>query len=208
MSDKNTNVRDLAYFRELQYDVVVKKRKDRFIVIIPELAIAEEDESLDKAYEKLDLEKERYLQKMIENEYQGYIKEPEGRRDKKRIVSGMAPFFVKVVVVLIVVALGARIVVGTFGASAVELLNTARESTFWAAKISDVIYYMKYSPSELLNDRPAYKTEIMRLRNAAASRDVKSAVVNAGKKEESSAMTVKEVLVRRPVDFGAYYEVD
>ena len=69
---------------------------------------------------------------------------------------------------------------------------------------------MKYSPSELLNDRPAYRTEIMQLRSAVASRDVKSAVVNAGKKEESSVMTVKEVkevLIRRPVDFGAYYEV-
>ena len=190
MNSNTEKQKDLEYFKKLQYDVVVKKRKDRFVVFIPELAIVEEDESLDKAYEKLDLEKERYLQKMIENEYQGYIKEPEGRRDKKRIVSGMVPFLVKLVVVLLVVAM--------FGLGAEKALNTARQSKFWAAKISDVIYYMKYSPSELLNDRPAYRTEIMRLR---------SAVVNAGEKEDPSVMAVKEVLVRRPVDFGAYYEV-
>ena len=199
MKGNTENQKDLEYFKKLQYDVVVKKRKDRFVVFIPELAIVEEDESLDKAYEKLDLEKERYLQKMVENEYQDYIKEPEGRRDKKRLVSGMIPFLVKFVMVLLVVAMFA---------GSMKMLNTVSQSKFWAAKISDVIYHMKYSPSDQLNDRPAYKTEIMQLRSAVASRDVKSAVVNAGKKEESSVMTVKEVLVRRPVDFGEYYEVD
>jgi len=40
---------------------VVKKGKKRFIVFIPELAVVEEDESLDKAYEKFDSEKEKYF---------------------------------------------------------------------------------------------------------------------------------------------------
>ena len=63
MSNNKEN-KDLGYFKNLQYDIVIKKRKNRFVLFIPELAIVEEDENLEKAYEKLESEKEKYFSRL------------------------------------------------------------------------------------------------------------------------------------------------
>ena len=100
-NDKNN--KDLEYYKKLQYEVITKKRKNRFEVIIPELAIIEEDESLEKAYEKLESEKEKYFQEMIENDYQDYIKEPEGEKIKKEYIPGLTNYLKKLTITLIIV---------------------------------------------------------------------------------------------------------
>ena len=102
-SDKNN--KDLEYYKKLQYEVITKKRKNRFEVIIPELAIIEEDESLEKAYEKLELEKEKYLQTMIENGYQDYIKEPGGGKIKKEYIPGLTNYLLKLVMTILIITL-------------------------------------------------------------------------------------------------------
>ena len=104
-SDKNN--KDLEYYKKLQYEVITKKRKNRFEVIIPELAIIEEDESLEKAYKKLELEKEKYFQTMIENGYQDYIKEPEGGKIKKEYIPDLTNYLIKLTItVLVIIFLG------------------------------------------------------------------------------------------------------
>ena len=104
-SDKNN--KDLEYYKKLQYEVITKKRKNRFEVIIPELAIIEEDESLEKAYEKLESEKEKYFQEMIENDYQDYIKEPEGEKIKKEYIPDLTNYLIKLTItVLVIIFLG------------------------------------------------------------------------------------------------------
>ena len=66
MENKKNEERDLTYFRELQYDCVLKKKGDHFITFIPELAIVAEGETFDAAYEKINVQKEAYFQEMIE----------------------------------------------------------------------------------------------------------------------------------------------
>ena len=111
MNSNTEKQKDLEYFRKLQYDVVVKKKKKRFIVFISELAILCEDENLEKAYEKLEYEKEKYFQEMIANEYQDDIREPEGGKITKGSVaniSNLAEYLIKLgITVVIVVILGA-----------------------------------------------------------------------------------------------------
>ena len=125
MNSNTEKHKDLEYFRELQYDVVVKKRKDRFIVFIPELAILCEDENLEKAYEKLEYEKEKYFQEMIANEYQDHIREPEGGKITKTSVaniSNLAEYLIKLGITVVIVVI--------FGAVGMKVtLNKVRHET-------------------------------------------------------------------------------
>ncbi len=113
MNSNTEKQKDLEYFKKLQYDVVVKKGKKRFIVFIPELAVVEEDESLDKAYEKLDSEKAKYFQEMIENGYQDYIKEPEGRKIRKTSISDLTNYLLKLAITIVII-----IILGVVGMNA------------------------------------------------------------------------------------------
>ncbi len=67
---------DLKYYTKLNYDVVIRKRGDVFVLHLPELLFIEEDESLENAYKKIELKKEKYFQEMIESGYQDLIKVP------------------------------------------------------------------------------------------------------------------------------------
>ena len=103
MNSNVENQKDLEYFKKLQYEVVVKRRKGGFIVFIPELSIIEKDESLEKAYEKLELKKEKYFQEMIENGYQDHIKEPEGRKIGKTRISDLTNYLLKLAITVVVI---------------------------------------------------------------------------------------------------------
>ncbi len=48
-TDETADGRDLDFYRQLHYDVILKKRKGRFVVFIPEVTIIEENEKLEKA---------------------------------------------------------------------------------------------------------------------------------------------------------------
>ena len=54
--------KDLEYFKGLKYTTIVRRNKGKFMLYIPELSLFEEDENIDKAYEKLVSEKEKYFQ--------------------------------------------------------------------------------------------------------------------------------------------------
>ena len=44
------NEKTLEYFRNLKYDVVIRKKKDKYILYIQELGLLGEDKNLKKAY--------------------------------------------------------------------------------------------------------------------------------------------------------------
>jgi len=86
--------KDLEYFKNLKYNTVVRKNKDKFLLYIPELSLLEENKNIDKAYEKLVAEKEIYFQKMIEMGIKDEIVEP-AIFGRKRLETGLIPFFIK-----------------------------------------------------------------------------------------------------------------
>lgn len=105
MNSNDEKQKDLEYFKKLQYEVGVKRRKGEFIVFIPELSIIEKDGSLEKAYGKLEFEKEKYFQEMIESDNQEYIKEPKsgkGNKIEKQFITNLVPFFVKTLTILLI----------------------------------------------------------------------------------------------------------
>lgn len=97
------NEKDLEYFKSLKYDIVIRKKKEGFLLSIHELSLLEEDNDIEKAYEKLEYEKDKYFQKMIENGYQEHIGEPKGKKIKKDSPWNLAPFFVKLFAIILVV---------------------------------------------------------------------------------------------------------
>ena len=80
---KDDKKKDLDYYMSLQYEVILKKRKRGFALYIPELAIVEEDENLQKAYEKLKSEKNNYFKNYVNALFsitqKGFLKDITGR---------------------------------------------------------------------------------------------------------------------------------
>ena len=109
---------DLKHFENLEYTVVIKKRGNKFILLIPELGIAEKDENLEKAYQRIQLEKERYIKKMIEFDLQDEIIEPEKPiseriSDKKIFGPNGTAFIIKVIIILFACVVAAHFIVGS-----------------------------------------------------------------------------------------------
>lgn len=98
--DKEKN---LDYFNNIKYDVVIKKRGNKFFLYLPELSLVEEDENLDKAYEKLESEKVKYFQDMIKMEAQDEIIEPTKLiKSGKKLLESLVLFSGKLAIVLFI----------------------------------------------------------------------------------------------------------
>mgnify|MGYP001561477685 CR=1 FL=1 len=95
--------KDLEYYKKLTYDIILKKKGDQFVLIIPELCCIEENATLEKAYEKLELEKEKYFKEIIEIGSQAYIREPGAIKHKKsNLFNSLLPFMIKLVIIIVV----------------------------------------------------------------------------------------------------------
>ncbi len=105
--------KDLNYYKNLPYDVIVRKKGGLYLVFIPELSLVEEDEHFDKAHEKLEKAKEKYFREAIERGYKDYIKEPETNKIILKDTYGLIPFFVKLAIVLVILLFSVKVVLNT-----------------------------------------------------------------------------------------------
>ncbi|MBL7045407.1 MAG: discoidin domain-containing protein [Parcubacteria group bacterium] len=96
------NEKNLEYFKNLKYHVIVKKHKNKYTLYIPELSLFEEGNVFEAAYKKLETKKEKYFLQMIEMEAQDEIIEPSHLSIKnfKRLLRGLIPFFIKLFVTM------------------------------------------------------------------------------------------------------------
>jgi hypothetical protein len=69
--------KDVGYYKNMEYEVILRKKKGNFVLVVPELCIVEEDKDLGKAYEKLESKKEQYFIEMIEDGFEEYNRKPE-----------------------------------------------------------------------------------------------------------------------------------
>ncbi|MBT6047765.1 MAG: discoidin domain-containing protein [Candidatus Scalindua sp.] len=101
----DNNEKNLEYFNNLKYHVLVKKHKNKYTLYIPELSLFEESNVFEAAYKKLETKKEKYFLQMIEMEAQDEITEPSYLNIKnfKRLLRGLIPFFIKLFVTMAVV---------------------------------------------------------------------------------------------------------
>ena len=100
-----SEVKDIEYYKQLQYDVRLIKKGEKFILFIPELSLIEEDENLEKAFEKVEKEKDDFFKKMIEDGAQEFIREPEAVKSKKTPFDNFVPFLIKLSIILVITVL-------------------------------------------------------------------------------------------------------
>jgi hypothetical protein len=105
------NQQGLERLKGLDYAVVVKKRGNKFILFISELGIVEEDISLEKAYQKVEAEKNSYLRKMLEFDLQDEIIAPvkssvSTSPSKNIFVSSIGIFMTKLIILAFVGIMG------------------------------------------------------------------------------------------------------
>lgn len=180
----------LDYYKNIQYDVVVRKKGDRYIVFIPELSLAEEDTTLNQAYEKLEKEKENYFRKMIEWGYQDYIRKPGGTKKEKKDVNDLSPFFIKFAIVLITLLM-------FFAFTGMATLNVASEL------IKNKVKTLLKEPDRFLvkfNEMMANKTDEQK---EELKRQVRHAVENIKPYADELGVLFKEDNSRtKKIEFG------
>ena len=95
------------YFKSKNYTVRFRKNGKFFTLFIPDLSLVAEDEKLEKAYEKLEQEKEKFFRCMIESGFANCIPEPERVDTANKPRSGLKHFFVKLsIIVTLIILLG------------------------------------------------------------------------------------------------------
>jgi hypothetical protein len=98
---KKKEKKKLKYFEDLEYDVVLRKKNDTFVLFIEELNCFAQDKDPKEAYEKLKTEKRDYFNQMIALDRQHLINEPESSDNEKLLFNSLLPFCVKFIIVLI-----------------------------------------------------------------------------------------------------------
>jgi len=89
--------KDIDYFNELSYDVILRKKGDGFILFIPEISCLSEDKDLSVAYQKLKVRKQELFHEMIASDLSESIPEPERTTANKNITTSMLYFITKVI---------------------------------------------------------------------------------------------------------------
>ena len=141
--------KNLEYYKKLNYDVVLKKKGDCFVLFIPDLCCIEEDISLEKAYEKLELEKEKYFQEMIESGSQSYIREPEAVKLKKsNLFNSLLPFMIKLAIIVFVGVVGMQVVEGRIKSLGHKIFNKHNISEKAHSVVTDLNNKLKSMPPE------------------------------------------------------------
>jgi len=106
--------KDIGYYKDMEYEVVLRKKRGNFVLVVPDLCIVEKDEDLGKAYEKLESKKEEYFIEMIEDGFEEYIRKPEktiiSKQFRDKFGHNLALFGIKSLLVLIICFIGVSIV--------------------------------------------------------------------------------------------------
>ena len=105
--------KDLDYYMNMNYDVVIKKKNERYYLIIEELSIIVDGDTLNEAYEKLYKEKEKYFKKAIESDALHFVKEPQHYVKREKLFRDLPQFFVKVLIIAVIFAFMSNIVIGS-----------------------------------------------------------------------------------------------
>jgi hypothetical protein len=98
---------DFDHFKSLKYDIIVRKRKDKFVLFISELGLIKEDQNLEQAYRKIETAKEEYFKSMIGSDLSDRIQEPSNLKSKRKFTNNITNFTVKAMIVIFIGIIGA-----------------------------------------------------------------------------------------------------
>lgn len=124
-----TKNRDIEWFRNLPYPVILTRREDAFFVMISELALVVEDRNLATAYTQLHAEKDAYFQKMFEMKIPDQIPLPDRIRRRSSLADGLLQFALKSAIIASIALLAGLASVPFFDAFVVKRLVGAPRAT-------------------------------------------------------------------------------
>ncbi|MFC1574218.1 hypothetical protein ACFL30_03460 [Candidatus Latescibacterota bacterium] len=99
--------KDISYFMNLNYEVILKKKDNLYCLIVPELSLVVTDENLESGYEKLREEKEAFFKKIIELNALEKVNEPSGEKKQTKLIPGideLVPLCIKTLAVTATIA--------------------------------------------------------------------------------------------------------
>jgi predicted RNase H-like HicB family nuclease len=96
--------KDIEYYKKLEYNVILKRKGEDFVLFIPDLNIWSKAENLEKAYAELKEEKVKYIEKMSQEKALHLIVEPQGM-NRKKLTNEFALFFIKLGIVSVLIAI-------------------------------------------------------------------------------------------------------
>ncbi len=120
-------IKDLEYFMNLNYNLVIKRKENYYYVSIPELLLFEKGETFDEVYEKLEKEKENFFEKAIEMDEQDIIKEPRSLNTREKRSSDLFQFLTKLslisCIIGILIYIFINIIIGKISTEANEFIS-------------------------------------------------------------------------------------
>lgn len=103
MSKKIMNKKkDLNYFKKLNYNIILKKKKGDYYLYIPELSLIVEAKNLKDAYRNLEKEKDLYFKRIIFLDAQDTVKEPLIISLRKKLLEELLIFFIKTLIIVFI----------------------------------------------------------------------------------------------------------
>tara|TARA_B100000315_G_C14591633_1_gene596146 strand:- start:1137 stop:1730 length:594 start_codon:yes stop_codon:yes gene_type:complete len=96
------NNKDLKYFKNLMYNVILRKNNGLYYLFIPELSIIVENEDLEDAFNSIESEKQIYFENVIKLGFENTVNEPKNLSKRKKLYSDLKLFIYKTVMVGII----------------------------------------------------------------------------------------------------------
>ncbi len=87
--------KDLQYFKNLNYTVILKRKGGFYYCFIPELSLIAQGKDVNEACKNLENEKEHYFKNMIESDNQDMVQEPLPLRARNKLLGELGMFFAK-----------------------------------------------------------------------------------------------------------------
>ena len=87
------------YLNSLQYQVLLKKKKDKFYLIISELSLVVVSDNLEKAYNDLHERKQNYFTKYLDSEAEDEIRFPRRTQERRETFHGLKLFIYKLLII-------------------------------------------------------------------------------------------------------------
>ena len=100
-----TKEEKIEYLNSLPYSVILKKKKDRFFLIITELSLVVECDNLEKAYQELSHQKQKLFTQLIDFEAEDEIEIPRKTHRNRDTFHQMKIFIFKLVILCVLLGI-------------------------------------------------------------------------------------------------------
>lgn len=175
MADRNVEEKSIG---NLQYNITITKKGNKFVLFINELGIIELDENLEKAYQKVEAEVKKYIQKMkecgLENEIIGpkTISSKTGKHGLLVFLQeNIAAFMIKLLIVCFAAAIAFSFVADKMesfvGGRAEAVMNRMESNLSSRLSNLNIEEFFKVKAEDLynkINNMPQEKIEEKRLK--------------------------------------------